>query len=105
MADFMSTFDQRFPAPLDAYEDYFKAYHMSCFPGRERKDVSYGGKIIMPPSALSTITELELESPWTFLLRGTGRSRSQSTHAGVVELIADEGKVYLPSWVRPYLLT
>jgi len=37
-------FDRRFPAPPDAYEDYFKAYHMSRFPGRERTDVSYGGK-------------------------------------------------------------
>lgn len=95
----MSGFDRRFPAPLDAYEDYFKAYHMSRFPGRERKDVSYGGKVIMPPSALSTITDLELESPWTFAFRGTGRSRSQRTHAGVVEFIAEEGKIYLPSWV------
>lgn len=95
----MEGFDQRFPAPLSAYEDYFKAYHMSRFSGRERKDVSYGGKIIMPPSALSTMTELELESPWTFVLSGTGRSRSRKTHAGVVEFIADEGKVYLPSWI------
>lgn len=43
---------------------------------------------------------MELESPWTFVLRGVGHARTQRTHAGVVEFIADEGKVYLPSWVR-----
>lgn len=25
---------------------------------------------------------------------------SQSTHAGVLEFIAEEGRVYLPHWVR-----
>ncbi|KOS13742.1 hypothetical protein Malapachy_1713 [Malassezia pachydermatis] len=99
MGGLFGGFDRRFAAPPDAYEDYFKAYHMSRFSSRERKDVSYGGKIIMPPSALATITDLELESPWTFVLRGTGRSHTHRTHAGVIEFIADEGKVYLPSWM------
>jgi len=50
--------------------------------------------------AVLTAADLELESPWTFVLRGVGHARAQRTHAGVVEFIADEGKVYLPSWVR-----
>ncbi|WFD20508.1 ubiquitin fusion degradation protein [Malassezia caprae] len=99
LSEMFGGFDRRFPAPPESYENYFKAYHMSRFGGRERKDVSYGGKVIMPPSALATITDLELESPWTFVLRGVGHARTQRTHAGVVEFIADEGRVYLPSWM------
>ncbi|PKI82329.1 Ufd1p [Malassezia vespertilionis] len=100
---FMDGFDQRFAAPPQAYEAYFKAYHMARFPGRERNDVSYGGKIIMPPSALATITDLELESPWTFVLRNRNTAHPLHTHAGVVEFIAEEGVVYLPSWIMRML--
>ena len=43
LSDMFGGFDRRFPAPPESYENYFKAYHMSRFGGRERKDVSYGG--------------------------------------------------------------
>lgn len=52
----MGGFEHRLPAPPQSYEEYFKAYSMSQFRQRERNDVSYGGKIIMPPSALATIS-------------------------------------------------
>lgn len=61
--------------------------------------LDYPDLVIMPPSALATITDLELESPWTFELRTTGRRERRRTHAGVVEFIAEEGIVYLPGWV------
>lgn len=103
LGDMLSGFDNRLPAPPHAYEEYFKAYSMAHFSGRERSDVSYGGKIIMPPSALATITDLELESPWTFTLRSTGRRERKTTHGGVVEFIAEEGIVYLPAWMMRML--
>ncbi|WFC96988.1 ubiquitin fusion degradation protein [Malassezia brasiliensis] len=99
----MGRFEHRLPAPPESYEEYFKAYSMSQFRQRERNDVSYGGKIIMPPSALATITDLELESPWTFTLRSTGRGEHKTTHGGVVEFIAEEGVVYLPAWMMRML--
>ncbi|WFD31102.1 ubiquitin fusion degradation protein [Malassezia sp. CBS 17886] len=82
LGEFMMGMDQRFPAPPQAYEDTFKAYSMARFTERERKDVSYGGK-----------ADLELESPWTFTLRTSGRAEQRHTHAGVVEFIADEGNM------------
>ncbi|WFD35776.1 ubiquitin fusion degradation protein [Malassezia cuniculi] len=95
--------DRRMPVPPQAYEDYFKAYSMAMFPGRERAEVSYGGKIIMPSSALAKITDLELESPFTFELRTSNAADARRTHCGVVEFIADEGMVYLPAWMMRML--
>ncbi len=91
--------DPRFPRPPRAYDEYFKAYSMAMLPGKERLNVSYGGKIIMPPSALAHLTNLEIESPWFFELRSTGSSEVRRTHAGVLEFIADEGNVHLPAWM------
>lgn len=42
--DLMGDLDRRFAAPPQAYEDYFRAYSMAMMPGRERTEVSYGGK-------------------------------------------------------------
>lgn len=53
----------------------------------------------MPPSALARLTDLEIESPWTFEL-SAARNPSNKTHAGVLEFIAEEGNVHLPAWVR-----
>ncbi|KAG8933294.1 ubiquitin fusion degradation protein [Tulasnella sp. 418] len=43
--------------PPRAYDEYFKAYSVAMLPGRERTNLSYGGKIIMPPSALANLSE------------------------------------------------
>lgn len=91
--------DARFPRPPRAYDEYFKAYSMAMLPGKERLNVSYGGKIIMPPSALAQLTNMDIESPWYFQLRNTGAAESRRTHAGVLEFIADEGNVHLPAWM------
>jgi ubiquitin fusion degradation protein 1 len=40
----MGDFDSRVGAPAHAYEDYYKAYSMAMLPGKERLNVSYGGK-------------------------------------------------------------
>ncbi|EJF66068.1 UFD1-domain-containing protein [Dichomitus squalens LYAD-421 SS1] len=85
-----------------AYDEYFKAYSVAMLPGRPRDNVSYGGKIIMPPSVLANLTNMELESPWMFKLRNPGNPAA-STHAGVLEFIAEEGCVHLPRWMMKTL--
>lgn len=52
----------------------------------------------MPPSALDHLTRLNIVYPMLFKL--TNRKTDQITHCGVLEFVADEGKVYLPYWVR-----
>lgn len=41
---FMGDFDQRIGAPAHAYQEYYRAYSMAMLPGKERPNVSYGGK-------------------------------------------------------------
>lgn len=56
----------------------------------------------MPPSALAHLTSLDLESPWMFQLRNPSNPAA-STHAGVLEFIAEEGIVHLPYWMMKTL--
>ena len=106
------------------FELYLKAYSMAMLPGKERENVSYGGKsvycptivlctftlvsliirlvVIMPPSALAHLTSLDLQSPWKFKLSNPANSAA-STHAGVLEFIAQEGVVHLPYWMMKTL--
>lgn len=97
--------DIRFSARPEHYDDFFKAYSMAMLPGRERANVSYGGKIILPSSALARLTHMEIESPWLFELTNTGVNMAdiKLTHAGVLEFIAEEGHVHLPAWMMRQL--
>ena len=52
----------------------------------------------MPPSALDQLTRLNVEYPMLFKL--TNSKKSRHSHAGVLEFVADEGKVYIPYWVK-----
>jgi ubiquitin fusion degradation protein 1 len=97
--------DRRFAARPEHYDEFFKAYSMAMLPGRERANVSYGGKIIMPSSALARLTQMEIESPWMFELSNAGVNLAdiKTTHAGVLEFIAEEGSVHLPAWMMRQL--
>lgn len=56
----------------------------------------------MPPSALDQLTRLNIEYPMLFKL--TNNKKSRTTHAGVLEFVADEGKIYIPYWVSSDIL-
>lgn len=51
----------------------------------------------MPPSALDQLTRLNIVYPMLFKL--TNPREGRITHCGVLEFVADEGKIYLPYWV------
>jgi ubiquitin fusion degradation protein 1 len=51
----------------------------------------------LPPSALATLSSLHIEYPMLFQL--TNQARNRKTHGGVLEFIAEEGKMYVPQWV------
>ncbi|KXJ29206.1 Ubiquitin fusion degradation protein 1-like [Exaiptasia diaphana] len=84
------------------FKTQFRCYSVVMFPGNEREDVERGGKIIMPPSALDTLTRLNIVYPMLFKL--TNKKINRSTHCGVLEFVADEGKIYLPYWMMRNLL-
>ena len=50
----------------------------------------------MPPSALDQLTRLNIVYPMLFKL--TNPRAGQVTNCGVLEFVADEGKIYLPYW-------
>ena len=79
------------------FDEYYRCYPVVMMSGPERENVNHGGKIIMPPSALDKLTRLHITYPMLFeLING---NKEKVTHAGVLEFIAEEGRVYLPYWV------
>lgn len=84
------------------FNTQYRSYSVSMLPGNERQDVERGGKIIMPPSALDHLTRLNIVYPMLFKL--TNKKQNRETHCGVLEFVADEGKVYLPYWMQRNLL-
>lgn len=83
------------------FDEYYRCYPVAMLPGPERENVNHGGKVIMPPSALDKLTRLHITYPMLFELHNG--AKAQMTHAGVLEFIAEEGKIYLPFWVCYYL--
>lgn len=79
----------------------YRCYSMSMLPD-ERENLENGGKIIMPASALQMLSRLNVSYPMQFKLEN--KKRERSTHCGVLEFIAEEGKVYIPYWMMRNLL-
>ena len=78
------------------FKEQFRCYSM-VFSRKTSEEVTHGGKIIMPPSALEQLARLNISYPMLFKLTS---GRSASTHCGVLEFVAEEGRIYVPHWVR-----
>lgn len=85
-----------------SFNSTYRCYSVSMMPGQERHDVERGGKIIMPPSALDQLTRLNTQYPMLFKL--TNKKPIRETHCGVLEFVAEEGRIYLPYWMMRNLL-
>lgn len=71
-------------------------------PDSTRKDdANYGGKVFLPPSSLNKLTRLQIRYPMLFQL--TNESNGLTTHSGVLEFTAEEGRVYIPHWMMSTL--
>jgi len=79
------------------FKTQYRCFSVSMLAGNEREDVEKGGKIILPPSALDLLTRLNIVYPMLFKLTNTRQNRT--SHCGVLEFVADEGKAYLPHWM------
>ncbi|CAF9931595.1 MAG: hypothetical protein GOMPHAMPRED_005972 [Gomphillus americanus] len=83
------------------FDEYYRCYPVAMLPGPDRSHVTYGGKVILPPSALDKLTHLHISYPMMFeLINGAA---STMTHAGVIEFTAEEGKIYIPYWLMQVL--
>lgn len=80
------------------FEDYFRCYPVAMMADSIRKDdANYGGKIFLPPSALNKLTMLHIRYPMLFQLEN--EASNKTTHSGVLEFVAEEGRAYLPQWM------
>ncbi|XP_068969569.1 ubiquitin recognition factor in ER-associated degradation protein 1 isoform X1 [Bombus flavifrons] len=91
-----------FPEIVRPFNNHYRCFSVSMLPGTYRRDVERGGKIIMPPSALEHLTRLNIRFPMLFRL--SNEKTNRITHCGVLEFVADEGRVYLPCWMMYNLL-
>ncbi len=62
-----------------------------------KKEANYGGKVFLPQSALNRLTMLNIRYPMLFKL--TSETSKKSTHSGVLEFTAEEGRCYMPQWM------
>ncbi|KAM3417824.1 hypothetical protein BST61_g6049 [Cercospora zeina] len=84
------------------FDEYYRCYPIAMMPGPEREAANHGGKMFLPASALDKLTQLHIEYPMLFeLINGT---KSTTTHAGVLEFTAEEGRCYLPFWMMQTLM-
>lgn len=81
----------------DRFVRHYECYPVAMLPGNEREDVERGGKIIMPSSALEELTQLNITYPMLFRL--SSAENDKVSHCGVLEFVADEGRVYLTRWM------
>jgi hypothetical protein len=56
-------------------------------------------QILLPASALDTLVRMNIEYPMLFSLTNPSKPEA-ATHAGVLEFVAEEGRCYVPAWVR-----
>lgn len=91
------------------FDEYYRCYPIVMMPGPDKMAENHGGKVFLPASALEKLSRLRIAYPMLFeLING---AKDKISHAGVLEFTAEEGKIYLPYWVRSshtvlqYLLT
>jgi hypothetical protein len=86
---------------LGSYKKLTSSFPLDCifhyFAVKEAHFNTLYVTVIMPPSALDQLTRLNIVYPMLFKL--TNKRTNRITHSGVLEFVADEGKVYLPYWV------
>ena len=84
-----------FPVP-GRFREQFRCYSM-VFSTKDSVEVKHGGKIIMPASALEKLARLNISYPMLFKL--SNDKKGLYSHCGVLEFIAEEGRIYVPHWV------
>ncbi|KAK6464453.1 ubiquitin fusion degradation protein UFD1-domain-containing protein [Scheffersomyces coipomensis] len=98
-----TVFGGGFSSPMsNKFEDFFRCYPVAMMPDHIRKDdANFGGKIFLPPSALNKLTMLHIRYPMLFEL--SNEAKEVKTHSGVLEFVAEEGRVYIPQWMMTTL--
>jgi len=81
----------------------FSAPFLQSADAKKVQDLNYGGKIILPNSVLDTLIRYNIQYPMLFKLSNLDATFQRTTHCGVLEFLAEEGKAYLPQWMMEQL--
>lgn len=84
----------------NSFSENYRCFPVDELPGSSRVNVNFGGKIMLPPSALVKLSNLNISYPMLFELKA---KNDKFSHAGVLEFIAEEGRVYIPRWMMASL--
>ncbi|XP_053990235.1 ubiquitin recognition factor in ER-associated degradation protein 1-like isoform X1 [Hylaeus volcanicus] len=84
---------------LVPFQEDYKCYSVTFL---ARDEMERGNKILLPSSALVTLSRMNVTWPMIFSLANPTLDRV--THGGVLEFTAEEGCCYLPYWVMKNLL-
>ncbi|EOD35646.1 ubiquitin fusion degradation 1 protein [Emiliania huxleyi CCMP1516] len=87
------------------FQDSFRCHSVSLLAAEQQRDASrleYSDKIILPPSCLEKLAQLEIQYPMMFQIANP-RAMERKLHCGVLEFIAQEGMAYLPYWMMENL--
>lgn len=81
------------------FENFYQCYSMAIV---NKSNLDDGDKILLPPSALDTLSRMNIEYPMLFEIRN---ERTQKrTHCGVIEFTAEEGKCHVPYFMMQNLM-
>ncbi|KAJ1473444.1 ubiquitin fusion degradation protein UFD1-domain-containing protein [Baffinella frigidus] len=83
------------------FEERYHAVPVAAADKSDTSKLEAGGKIMLPPSALQKLAQLEISYPMLFELTNTANGRK--LHCGVLEFIANEGSAFLPHWMMENL--
>ena len=84
-----------------SFADHFRCHSVSLLAAEQQRDVDrleYSDKIILPPSCLEKLAQLEIQYPMIFEITNP-QYLHRRLHCGVLEFVAQEGMVYLPFWM------
>lgn len=82
----------------EVFETHYSVFSIAMS-GRE--GLEEGDKILLPPSAFDKLSRMEIDYPMLFEL--THEPLEKSTHCGVLEFTAEEGRCYMPFWMMKNL--
>lgn len=77
-------------------------YHCYSVAYADRGNLEGGDKILLPPSAFDTLSQLHIDYPMLFQLQSS--DKGTLTHCGVLEFTAQEGSCFIPFWMMQNLL-
>jgi len=83
------------------FEERYHAVPVAAADKTDTSKLEAGGKIMLPPSALHKLAQLEIAYPMLFEL--TNQINGRKLHCGVLEFIANEGSVLMPHWMMENL--